>query len=148
MTETGDPGPRRNDPPPPRSESPIQFIQGCYYLVVGLWVAIGLGTLQTVAGPQRDIDGLWFVRVIGAVVAAAGVGLIVASRRVEQVRAATGGAMGLALILALLEGAGMAAGTLPTTFLIDIGMQLGFLAWWVTDLYLVGRPLDARLMRA
>ena len=148
MTETGAPGPRRNDPPPPRPESPIQLIHGWYYLIVGLWVAIGLSTLQTVAGPPRDIDHLWFVRVIGALVAAAGVGLIIASRRVEPIRAASGGAMGLALILALLEGAGMAAGTLPTTFLLDIGMQLGFLTWWVVDLYATGRPIDAQLMRA
>ena len=148
MTETGDPGPRRNDPPPPRPESPIQLIQGCYYLAAGLGVAIGLAGLQTVAGPQHDIGSLWFVRLIAAVVAAAGAGLIVASRRVEPVRAAAGGAMALALILALLEGAGLAAGILPTTFLLDIGMQLGFLAWWVTDLYLTARPADPRLMRA
>jgi len=148
MTETGDPGPRRNDPPPPRPESPIQLIQGSYYLVAGLFVAIGLNALQSVAGPQRDVDHLWYVRLCGALVAAAGVGLIIASRRIGQIRAATGGAMGLALILALLEGAGLAAGILPMTFLLDIGMQLGFLAWWATDLYLTARPADPRLMRA
>jgi len=153
MTETGAPGPRRNDPPPPRPESPIQFIQGCYYLIAGVGVAIGLTTLQSVTGPPTDLPHLWIARVLGAAVAAAGVGLIIASRRVDPIRIAVGGPMLLALVLTLINTLGVATGSLPKTFLLDIGMELGFLTWWACELYLAGRPIaephpEPRMVRA
>src|SRR5947209_17446989 len=113
MTETGAPGPRMNDPPPPRPESPVQLIQGCYYVIAGLAVAIGLSTLQSVTGPRVDLPNLWIARLIGAAVACVGVALIIASRRVERIRFAIGGPMVLAVMLVLLNVVGIANGALP-----------------------------------
>jgi hypothetical protein len=148
MTETGAPGPRMNDPPPPRPESPIQLIQGCYYVIAGLGVAIGLSTLQSVTGPPVDLPNQWLVRVVGALVACVGVGLIIASRRSERIRVAIGGPMVLAVFLALLNVVGIANGALPMTFLLDIGMEIGFFAWWAFELYASAAPEETAVVRA
>jgi len=142
MTETGDPGLRRNDPPPPRPESPLQTVQGWYYVIAGLAVAFGVSTLQSVAGPRMDLPHLWIARVAGVIVACIGVCLIVAARRMEHYRFAVGGPMVLALALTLIDVVGIGTGGLPTTFLLDAGMELGFLAWWACELYLGAHPGD------
>src|SRR4051812_31674047 len=108
MTETGAPGPRRNDPPPPRPGSPIQTVQGWYYVIAGLAVALGLSTLQSATGRGVDLPHLWIARVVGALIACCGLGLIVAAGRVERYRVAVGGPMILALMLALIDVVGIA----------------------------------------
>jgi hypothetical protein len=148
MTETGAPGPRINDPPPPRPESPIQLIQGWYYVIAGLAVAIALPTLQSITGPPVDLPNLWIVRAVAAAVACIGVAMIIASRRVERIRIAIGGPIVLAVILALLNVVGIANGALPMTFLLDIGMEIGFLAWWAFELYAVATPEEPEVIRA
>lgn len=148
MTETGAPGPRRNDPPPPRPESPIQTVQGWYYVIAGLAVALGVSTLQSVTGLRADLPNLWIARVVGALVACAGVGLIVSARRVGRSRAAVGGAMLLALILMLIDVVAIGNGALPTTFLLDAGMELGFIGWWACELYLAAQPGETITVRA
>jgi hypothetical protein len=148
MTETGDPGPRMNDPPPPRPESPIQTVQGWYYLIAGLAVALGIATLQSVTGPRVDLPNLWIARVFGVVVACIGVGLIIAAKRTERVRAAIGGPMLLAAVLALINVIGMANGALPMTFLIDLAMEIGFITWWAFELYVTATPYEAGAVRA
>jgi hypothetical protein len=142
MTETGDPGPRMNDPPPPRPESPIQCIQGWYYVIAGLGVALGMSTLLSVTGPRMDLPNLWIARLVGVLVACAGVALIIASRRTERIRAAIGGPMILAVILTLLNAIGLANGALPMLFLLDIGMEMGFLSWWLFELYAAAAPVQ------
>lgn len=148
MTETGAPGPRMNDPPPPRPESPIQLIQGCYYVIAGLGVAIGLSTLQSVTGPRVDLPNQWIVRVVAVLVACIGIGLIVASRRIERIRVAVGGPMILAVCLTLLNVLGIANGALPMTFLLDIGMEIGFITWWAFELYAASEAAEPGVLPA
>jgi hypothetical protein len=134
----------RDYPPPARAESPIQLIQGWYYVVIGLWVAIGIAYLQSPTQPTLNLTHLWIVRGIGALVAVVGIGLIRASRQKESISLATGGAIALAVVLGLIEVVAMANGLLPATFMLDTGMEFGFLIWWMVALYygesLIRRP--------
>ena len=125
----------RDYPPPARTESPVQLIQGWYYLVIGLWVAIGLSSFQSPTQPILNLNHYWLVRGIGLLVAVVGVGLIHASRLKESIPLATGGAITLAVVLGLVEIVVLANGLLPVTFLLDTGMEFGFLIWWTFALY-------------
>jgi hypothetical protein len=125
----------RDYPPPPRTESPIQLIQGWYYIFVGLWVALALGTLQSPVSPVLNLSHMWIVRGIGAGLALVGVGLIRASWRKDSISLAIGAPVALAVIIALSEVIAMANDVLPSTFLMDTGMEFGFLVWWAIAIY-------------
>lgn len=122
-------------PPPPRTESPIQLIQGWYYIFVGLWVALAIGTLQSPVSPVPHLSHMWIVRVMGAVLALVGVGLIHASRQKVSISLAIGVPVILAVLLTLCEFIAMANDVLPSTFLLDTGMEVGFLFWWAIAIY-------------
>ncbi len=134
----------RDYPPPARAESPIQLIQGWYYAVIGLWVAIGLASLQSPTQPILNLTHFWVIRAIGALMVVVGIGMIRASRQKESIPVARGGPITLAVVLGLVEVVALANGLLPATFMLDTGMEFGFLVWWVLALYhgesLVRRP--------
>jgi hypothetical protein len=134
--------PNRPDvyPPPPRRESPIQLFQGCYYVLVGLWVAIGLSTWQSPAAPVDALRYEWFVRLAAAIAAAIGIGLILVSRRRTPSFAGTWTGILTPLVIALVEVIGLALRQLPYTFLIELVLEVGFFAWWMVSLY--WRPLS------
>jgi hypothetical protein len=125
----------RDYPPPPRAESPIQLLQGWYYVIVGLSVCIALGTFQSPISPVSDLSQMWFVRVLGSLFAIAGVGLIWASRQRESIPVAIGGPFTMALLACVAEVIALANDVLPTTFLLDAAMQFGFLLWWSVAIY-------------
>jgi hypothetical protein len=125
----------RDYPPPPRSESPIQLLQGWYYVVVGLWVAIALGSFQSPISPVLDLSQMWLVRIVGFAFAIAGIGLIWASRQQESIPLAIGGPFTMALLAGVAEVIALANDVLPTTFLLDAAMQFGFLVWWMVAIY-------------
>jgi hypothetical protein len=125
----------RDYPPPSRKESPIQLIQGWYYVVVGLWVALAIETLQSPTIPVLNLSHLWIVRVFGASLALVGIGLIYASKRKESIPSAVGGPMIVAVMVGLAEIVALANGVLPTTFLMDSFMELWFVVWWMVALY-------------
>jgi hypothetical protein len=116
--------------PPPRAESPVLLLQGWYYVIAGLWAASGLSTLQAPTLPGFGFTQMWEIRVIGSVIALIGVVLIRASKRNESVAEVSFVAIATALVLGILELVLLLNDQLPMTFLIDAGMQLGFLFWW------------------
>jgi hypothetical protein len=134
----------RDYPPPARAESPVQLVQGWYYVVIGLWVAIGIASLQSPTQPTLNLTHFWIVRAIGAFMAVVGIGMIRASRQKESISLATGGPIALAVVLGLAEVVALANGLLPATFMMDTGMEFGFLVWWAVALYhgesLIRRP--------
>jgi len=125
----------RDYPPPPRSESPIQLLQGWYYVVVGLWVGIALGSFQSPISPVLDLSHMWVVRIVGTAFAIAGIGLIWASGQKESISLAIGGPFTMALLAGVAEVIALANDVLPTTFLLDAAMQFGFLVWWMVAIY-------------
>jgi uncharacterized membrane protein YoaT (DUF817 family) len=125
----------RDYPPPPRVESPIQLIQGWYYVLIGLLVAVGIGTMQSPTYPEMALARLWFVRCLGAAFALIGFGMIKASRRFEMKALTIWGPILIAVITGLCEVVAIANSQLPPTFLLDTGMEFGFVAWWVIAFY-------------
>jgi hypothetical protein len=122
-------------PPPARTESPIQLIQGWYYILVGLWVAIGVGSLQSPVFPMQGLSQFWLARVIGILLALAGVGLVYASRQKASISFAIGAPIFLAVLIGLFEVVAMVNEALPTPFMLDTAMELGFLVWWAIAIY-------------
>jgi uncharacterized transporter YbjL len=110
-------------------------MQGWYYLIVGLLTALALGTLQSPVTPVLELSHMWSLRILGAFLALAGIGLIRASRRVESISLAIGGPIIIAGLIALVEVITISLGVLPTTFLLDAGMEFGFLVWWTLAMY-------------
>jgi hypothetical protein len=129
----------RDYPPPRRAEVPIQLIQGWYYLVVGLWVAIGITSLQSPSHSTLELSHMWIARAIGLVAAVVGIGLIIASRQKKAIFLASGGPIALAVLIIILEVIAMVTDLLPATFLLDTGMEFGFLIWWTFALYQIVR---------
>jgi hypothetical protein len=129
----------RDYPPPRRAEAPIQLIQGWYYVVVGLWVAIGITSLQSPSHPTLDLGHIWIARAFGLVAAVVGIGLILASRQKKALFLASGGPIVLAVLIIILEVIAMVTDLLPTTFLLDTGVEFGFLIWWTFAMYQIIR---------
>jgi len=125
----------RDYPPPPRVEAPIQLLQGWYYLIAGLWVAAALGSFQSPVSPVMELNHMWFVRLLGVGLALAGVGLIYASRKKESISLAIGAPLTIAVFVSVAEIIALANDLLPATFLMDTGMELGFIFWWALALY-------------
>ncbi len=125
----------RDYPAPRRIEAPIQLIQGCYWIVVGCWVAVAISSFQSSSHPTLDLSHMWIARLVGAVAALAGVGLIIASRQTRSIYLASGIAIGLAVFILVLEVVAMVMRLLPTTFLLDSGVEIGFLMWWAFAMY-------------
>lgn len=120
-----------NAPPPARPDAPVQLFQGCYYLVVGLWAAIGLSTWQSPAAPVVGLRYEWGVRLIAAIAAAVGLGLIIASRRRAPVFLATWVGVIATIVLAVVDIVGLSLKVLPYTFLIDMVLEVVFFIWWM-----------------
>lgn len=124
-----------NYPPTPRMESPVQFIQGWYYVIAGLWVAIGLSSLQSPAVQLVNLHHAWFIRLMGIVAVVIGVGLIAVSRWRRNYFLGTWAPIIFASVVTILNVVGMANAVLPSTFLVDLTMEIGFLVWWAVILY-------------
>jgi hypothetical protein len=120
----------RDYPPPPRPEMPVLLIQGWYYLIIGLWVAVGLSMFQSQTLPEVGLSQMWLVRLVGALVGIAGVGLIRMSRMGTSTLTAYSIGIGIALFLFVVEVVAMMNSLLPPTFMLDTAMELGFLVWW------------------
>ena len=118
-------------PPPSRPGMPVLLIQGWYYLIFGLWVAVGLATIQSHTFPEPGFSQFWMLRVIGVAVAIVGVFLIRASRRKSARSIFTALVIATPTLLAAGEIVAMLNSKLPPTFMIDSVMELGFLVWWV-----------------
>lgn len=118
-------------PPPPRATSPIQAVQGGYYIIAGLLVAFGLVWLQSTTSQRVNIANLWPLRICAGILAVYGVGLVYAARRREALGWATWGAVIAAILVTSVDVLCMTIGVFPLTFLVDVTLELGFLVWWL-----------------
>lgn len=120
---------------PSKAGMNLQLIQGVYYVVGGLAVALALGLLDDGSNPKGDVGRMWLVRVIGLVVAGFGVRLVASARRGGRLVAA-GAGMWVALALLANTSLWLAFGVLPTTFLIDVGLEAFFFVYWVALMFI------------
>jgi hypothetical protein len=115
---------------PSKPAAALQMVQGGYYVLAGLLVALAV---ETITGPTDYPErpaSLWPVRVVALAVAGLGVALIASGRTAAFTLPAWTG-MWAALLLLLLTVVGMGMGVLPMTFLIDTALEALFLGCWV-----------------
>jgi hypothetical protein len=122
-------------PPPQRAESPVQLVQGWYYIIVGAWVALAIGSLQSPVCPLLNLSHFWMARIIGVIVVFVGLGLIYASKKKEPFSIAIGAPIFIALLISVFEVIAIVNDALPVTFILDTAMQAGFLIWWAVAIY-------------
>jgi len=108
----------------------IQTIQGLYYVIVGLWVAFLIQSLQSETGSRYDLSHLWVVRFVGFLVAAFGAALVASGRKKEGPFIGAGAALCVAIALGVLGAVCLLTGVLPPLFLVDVGGEIGFAGWW------------------
>ncbi len=109
----------------------VALVQGCYFLLTGIWPLLHIGSFQKVTGRKTD---LWLVRTVGILVLVVGVGLIVAGIRQrfapELIRIAMAGAAGLMtidLVYAFKR-------VISLVYLLDAAVEVGLFVWWIVYL--------------
>lgn len=110
-----------------RPENPVPFVQGVYYLLVGLTPLLAGSHLDGFGGPDSDP---WLVRAYGLLVASIGVALLAASRRREAVAETGRLAVGVAVVLALADVVFVTNRAVPTVYLLDAAIEVAFVCWW------------------
>lgn len=112
-----------------RPERPVPFVQGTYYLLIGLWPLVALDSLITGSAGEASL------RAFGRVVIGVGVFLLylAARHRGDWARTATVGVL-VALALAAADVALVLNGTAPPVYLADAVIQVAFVFWWGRDL--------------
>lgn len=138
-----------NSPRRPHAVAPTKFgqmlqtVQGGYYVLAGLAVALFLDSLRGETRPEDPRPGMGAIRVVAGVVAVVGAALLYSGwfRRGTFVPAGLG--MWVALFLLAQGAAGMALGLIPATFLIDAAVEGLFLVLWVTVMFRsIGRQME------
>jgi hypothetical protein len=110
-----------------RPERPVPFVQGTYYLLIGLWPI--LADVGALAGSETGGD-TWQLRAFGLVVAVVGVLLILAARRCGALPETARLGVVVALGLAAADVVLVQYGTAPTIYLADAVIQFAFVLWW------------------
>jgi hypothetical protein len=68
----------------------LAFVQGIYFVALGIWSLLSIRSFQTIRGAKTDnyptgLDaGYWLVLTVAALIAVLGADLLLASRRVKQ----------------------------------------------------------------
>ena len=109
----------------------IAFVQGCYFLITGIWPLLHIGSFQKVTGRKTD---LWLVKTVGILVLVIGAGLIVGAmtRRFEPAL----------VLIAMASAVGLTGIDLVYTFkrvisliyMLDAVVEIGFFVWWIVCL--------------
>ena len=109
----------------------IAFVQGCYFLIMGIWPLLHIESFQKVTGRKTD---LWLVRTVGVLVLVIGLGLIVGgiTRRFEPAliliaMASAVGLTGIDLVYAFKR-------VISPVYLLDALVEIGLLVWWTMGL--------------
>lgn len=112
-----------------RPESPVAFVQGTYYLLIGLWPVLAIDSLLTGNATAEP----WQLRAFGIAVALVGAVLLAGARRNDLPGAARSG-IAVALALAVFDAALMLTGSAPPIYLGDALIQVAFVFWWSRSL--------------
>jgi len=113
-----------------RPESPVPFVQGTYYLLIGLWPVLAIDSL--LAGSAAD-SSPWQLCAFGLAVALVGAVLLFTARRQDFTESAKLGVL-LALALAAADVALVLKGSAPPIYLGDAAIQAAFVVWWGRNL--------------
>ena len=117
--------------PPPRGISKLPLLaaaaHGFFFLVMGLWPIVSLGTFEAVSGPKKDH---WLVITVGWLIAVMGAVLLLAAvrRRVGLEMFVLG--IGAALALAGVDVVYVFKGTIQPIYLLDAVTEALFITLW------------------
>lgn len=126
----------------------LLWIQGCYYLVTGLWPLFSIRTFKLVTGEQgkgdniatgNDIDH-WLVMTAGVLITSIGLALLVGAWRrsqgIELAVLAIAAAVGLTAIDVIYTSRGIIA----PIYLLDAALEAPLIIAWVFVLGTLPRP--------
>ena len=116
----------------------VEMIQGAYYVIGGLVVALFIASIQGPADHPRPANELWLVRIVALVVAGLGVALFISGWRTGRPFMPAGLGMWVALALFAQDAAGMAMGVLPLTFLAGYALLFGLALTLIAGAFGVG----------
>jgi hypothetical protein len=114
-----------------RPANPVSFVQGYYYVLVGLAPVLASDSFRAVGGPDADP---WLMRAYGLAVAAVGVLLLLASRKRGAVAETARLAVGAAVVLAVADVVFVLNRAAPTVYLLDAAVQVVFVCGWLRTL--------------
>ena len=101
--------------------------QGIFFVATGLWPIVHLRSFEAVTGKKRD---KWLVQSMGGLIAAVGVGLLVAAREPRSRAIRTLGiASSTALAVADVYFAGK--GRISPVYFGDAAIEAGLIATWL-----------------
>ncbi|RJQ65710.1 MAG: hypothetical protein C4519_27390 [Desulfobacteraceae bacterium] len=105
----------------------VVWIQGLYYLVMGLWPVLNIGSFEEVTGPKTD---LWLVKTVGILIVVCGFVLVLSAyrRRIRLEVAFLG--IGIALALIIIELVYVTIGTISPIYLLDAVVQALLIVGW------------------
>jgi hypothetical protein len=106
----------------------VVWIQGVYYLLMGLWPILSISGFEAVTGPKTEV---WLVKTVGLLLIVVGFVLIIAAYR-RQIRfemAILG--IGSALALTVIELVYVTTGVISPVYLLDAFVQILMVAGWI-----------------
>ncbi|MFD8410999.1 hypothetical protein ACFV2Q_04430 [Streptomyces sp. NPDC059650] len=102
--------------------------QGLFNLVGGLWPVVSLRTFELVYGPKADG---WLQKTSGALLASAGISMLLAGPRPEGLLHARRTGIGTAVTFLAIDLIYVPRRRIPATYLLDAAMEAAWLiAWW------------------
>ena len=102
----------------------VSRVQGAYYLATGIWPVLNRRSFEAVSGKKHDF---WLVRTVGAITAAAGLSITIASRRKESTTEMAALKLGTALGFAAIDLTFGLRRRISAVYLLD-GIQTTFIA--------------------
>jgi hypothetical protein len=109
----------------------VPFVQGTYYLLIGLWPLVALDSLPTASAAA---DHAWSLPAFGLVVAVVGLWLLTAGRKRNALAEISRLGILVALVVASVDVLLVIHGTAPLVYLADAVIQCAFVLWWVRAL--------------
>ena len=103
----------------------VSRVQGAYYLATGIWPVLNRRSFEAVSGRKHDF---WLVRTVGAITAAAGLSITIASRRNESTAEMAALKLGTALGFAAIDFTYGLKRRISPVYLLDGAIQTMFIA--------------------
>jgi hypothetical protein len=109
----------------------VPWIQGIYYLLMGIWPLLGIISFQRVTGPKTD---LWLVYTVGLLLAVIGCAIMLSAYRRKIPHEIAFLAIGTAVVLVGIEVVFIFKGIISAIYLLDTVVQGVLILSWLQRL--------------
>jgi hypothetical protein len=109
----------------------VALVQGCYFLVTGVWPLLHMDSFQKITGRKTD---LWLVKTVGVLVMVIGAGLVVGGITQSFAPGLILIAMASALGLMAVDLVYVFKRVISLVYVLDALVEVGFLVWWIVRL--------------